>query len=140
MYDEPLPLPKPRAGKAKDSLYRRNLSDDDVRILAQAAKSKDLRDEANYLRLLLVRAHDAADQKKVLDILPILARVEEAQSRIEIRRKGNDEDRVDEVLGAVYNRLMGAIQAASAAAENANAGALRPVNADQQPLVDDSAA
>ena len=141
MYDtDTLPLPKPRAGKAKDSLYRRNLSDEDVRVLAQAAKSKGLRDEANYLRVLLVRAHDAGEQDKVLNILPILARVEEAQSRIEMRSRGNDEDRVEEVLGAVYNRLMGAIQAAQVAAKNANAGALRPVSPDQQPLVEDSAA
>jgi hypothetical protein len=141
MYeDSPLPLPKPRAGKAKDSLYRHNLSDEDVRILARVAKSKGVRDEANLLRLYLVRAHDAGEDDQVLKILPILARVEEAQSRIEMRRRGSDDDRVDEVLGAVYNRLMGAIQTASIAAANTNAVALTPVSPDQQPLLEDSAA
>jgi hypothetical protein len=92
MFDD-IPIPKARAGKARYNLYRKGLTDKQLRTLAQAAKRSGLRDEASYLRLLLEEARAESRKDDVLKIMLALARVEEADSRINMRHnRYPDED------------------------------------------------
>ena len=85
MFDD-IPIPKARAGKARFNLYRKGLTDKQLRTLAQASKRQGLRDEASYLRLLLEEARAEGRKEDVLKIMLALARVEEADSRINMRQ------------------------------------------------------
>lgn len=77
--------PKPRAGKAKDNLYRDTLDDDGIRILARAADRIGLADETQMLRVYVHKAMKKEDNSDLVRLLPILARIEEARLRIDDR-------------------------------------------------------
>ena len=121
MFDD-IPIPKARAGKARFNLYRKGLTDKQLRTLAQASKRSGLRDEASYLRLLLEEARAAGKKDDVLKIMLALARVEEADSRINMRQNrypGEDEgSQLFQLTRYMFDRLTALFPAAMPALDS----------------------
>ncbi|MEX2237919.1 MAG: hypothetical protein WEB00_10330 [Dehalococcoidia bacterium] len=96
-----------RAGRARDNFYRGGLDDDQLRTLARAAKRSGLRDEATYLRLLLDDARHAGNKDDLVKLIVALARVEEADSRINMRaaRDRDDESQLFRLTQYMFDRV-----------------------------------
>ena len=105
---EDWPEPKSPALNAQSNIYRDGLDERQVLRLEKTAERTGLRDEAAYLRLLLQEAHAEGDTNRVLKLMQVLARVEEADSRIVARRPLDSGEYYDNLLDFFRQRLIDA--------------------------------